>query len=222
MAGVDQFVRTRRDIRENAQPTERIDPFECPDGIGRNTGARHAAKAIAACDEIGCERLCHAILDEGTLGFTPAKSCNVTASALNTVDNPDASPRIHQIARDLGLAIDGDMFAGEGLQIDADAPVRVADGEPLVREPLRRQTISDPGQAEQVHGSLLEHARPDPGQDMRAGSMFENDVIDARASEQCTEHQPDGPEPMMATCVRMNDLPWALVRTQPASRAPTA
>jgi hypothetical protein len=56
VVGVDQFVVARRHVGQDAQPAERIDPFEFARGAGRDRLARRAVEAVAAGDEARVER----------------------------------------------------------------------------------------------------------------------------------------------------------------------
>src|SRR5262249_24527574 len=52
MAHIDQLLRHRRRVGEEAEPAERIDPLELADRLRRHALARDAVEAIAAGDEV--------------------------------------------------------------------------------------------------------------------------------------------------------------------------
>src|SRR6185437_12349724 len=55
MIGVDQLMRDRRRVREDAEPPERIDPLESLDCIRLHGDAADAMKAVAAGDEVALD-----------------------------------------------------------------------------------------------------------------------------------------------------------------------
>ena len=65
MVGVDQFMRDRRRLRQDAEPAERIDPLEGLDRRRLDAGAADAVKAVAAGDEVAGDLVADAVLDIG-------------------------------------------------------------------------------------------------------------------------------------------------------------
>src|SRR6476661_9199448 len=119
MVGIDQLVADRRRLGQNTEPAERIDPLELLDRRSRNAGAADSVKAVAAGDEVAIERVGDAVLDPGYARVTAVEI--VRLHILGLVDGSKAGgfPRIHQVERDLGLAIDHDRLTGRGLHVDA-------------------------------------------------------------------------------------------------------
>src|SRR6266702_7165774 len=119
VVGVDEFVADRRRIGQNAEPAERIDPLELLDRRRRDAGAADAVKAVATGDEVAIDLVGDAVLDPGYARVTTVEIMRLYV--LGLIDRGEAGglARIHQVERDLGLAVDHDRLAGRGLHVDA-------------------------------------------------------------------------------------------------------
>ena len=88
----------------------------------------------------------------------------VHAHVLGVVDRGGAARRArrHQVARDLGLAVDDHVLAaGEAVQVDALAAAGPADLDAGVDETLGMEARADAGFVEHRDGALFEHAGAD-------------------------------------------------------------
>ena len=72
--------------------------------------------------------------------------------------SPVCLAALDQVARHFGLAVDGDVLAGQPGEIDAVQPVVEGEREAVMRQPLGMQPRADAGLVEQVDRALLEHA----------------------------------------------------------------
>ncbi len=103
---------------------------------------------------------------------------------------PAAVACVHQVARDLRLAIDQHaLAAGQRREIDAVAFAADEDLEAVVHEAFAVHAVADAGLVEQVDGDLLEHARTDAAEHVVAGLPLEHDRVDARPVQQLAEQQ---------------------------------
>src|SRR5204862_7074711 len=66
-------------------------------------------------------------------------------------------PAIHEVAGDLGLAIDRDALAGQRLKIDAVPGAGKAELRPVMDEALVVPARAEPELIDEVHRALLEH-----------------------------------------------------------------
>ena len=106
-------------------------------------------------------------------------------------NSTEALPRVHQVVRDLRLAVDRDLLAaGQAMQVDAMARALEEQLDALVRQPLGLGAGIDAGTRQQVHRDLLQHAGADTAKNVGAGLAFDDDVVDAGLEEQLAEQQP--------------------------------
>src|SRR6202012_6154511 len=63
VVGIDQLMRDRRRLGEDAEPAEWIDPFIGLNRVGTNAGAADAGKAVAAGDEVAIDLMRDACRD---------------------------------------------------------------------------------------------------------------------------------------------------------------
>jgi hypothetical protein len=69
MVVVGQFVRDRRRLRQDAEPAERIDPFEGLDRRRLDAGAADAVEPVAAGNEVAGDLVAGAVLVKGNAGM---------------------------------------------------------------------------------------------------------------------------------------------------------
>ena len=97
----------------------------------------------------------------------------VQADAFGLVDGGQALRRaqLHQVARDLGLAVDHHLLAaGQAGEVDAVARAAEAELDAVVRQALGMHARAGAGGVEQVDRHLLEHAGADPAEHVVAAS----------------------------------------------------
>ena len=106
---------------------------------------------------------------------------------------PAAGAGLHQVAGDLGLAVDGDGLAARVvLEIEAVQRAVEGDVDTFVDKPLGVNAGPCPGLIEQIDGALLEHASADAAQHVFGRTALDDDVVDASAAEELTQEQPRG------------------------------
>ena len=95
-----------------------------------------------------------------------------------------------EILHDLVLAVHGDgTAAGELAQGDAVTHAVELEVESLVDEPFAIHPVADAERAEQVDGSLLQHARANPPDDVVTAALFQDDGVDACQMEQVAKQK---------------------------------
>ena len=62
--------------------------------------------------------------------------------------------------------------------------------------------LAGAGLVEKVAQPLFEYARANPPEHIILAGPLENDVLDAGIGQQLPSSRPDGPDPMITTCVR--------------------
>ena len=96
---------------------------------------------------------------------------------------------LHQIAGDLGLAINRDRFAGQRLEVDAVAHAFYTDLRAVMHEPFALHASAHPDFVEQVDGALFDDSRANPLQHVSGRLAFKNDVVDPMPLEQLAEQE---------------------------------
>ena len=99
---------------------------------------------------------------------------------------------VHQVARDLGLAVDHHPLAGQRVQVDAVAAAVEAQVEAVVRQAFGVQPRADAGFVQQVHRHLLQHAGADAAEHVVGAALLDDDVVDAGLVQQRAEQQARG------------------------------
>jgi hypothetical protein len=147
-------------------------------------------EAIAARDEIALQFMDLAVLLIAYEGAVAIEAHGLHVRGL--VDRGQALGRthLHQVARDLGLAIDHDaLAAGQAVQVDAVALPAEQQLDAVVRQPFGAHAGIGAGLLQQVHRDLFEHAGPDAAQHVVGTALLDDDVVHARAVQQLAEKQ---------------------------------
>src|SRR5260221_8983054 len=105
MVRVDQFGADRRRVRQDPEPAERIDPFERLDRRRLYAGAANAVKTVAAGDEIAIDLVRDAVLDVSDARMIGVKIVRLDVGGFINRGQSGGFPRIHQIERHFGLAV---------------------------------------------------------------------------------------------------------------------
>lgn len=179
MPDVDQLVGDRRHIRQQAQPSERVDLFVQLDAVGGHAGPAHTVVAVTAGNEVAADLAALACVRVGD-----AWPCAVPAlqgHLLGVIDSAQARllPRLHQIASEVGLAVHHHPSASQCMQVDPMPPAIKAQVEPFVRQAVTVHAVRHAGLAHQVDRGLLEHAGPDTPQHVLRCMPFEQHGVDA-------------------------------------------
>jgi Holliday junction DNA helicase RuvA len=202
---VDQLVVHRRHVGQQPQPAEGVDLLVLV--IARcGTLARHTPwKPSQPAMKSQSRRCSTPSLTEGDPGLLAVEAVHRTSSASYTVGRPTAARCVHQVARDLGLAVDHHALAGQAEQVDAVALAAEAQLEAVVRQAFGvHARAPTPASSQQVDRHLLQHAGADAAEHVVGAALLDDDVVDAGLVQQGAEQQARaGPAPMMATWVRM-------------------
>src|SRR5689334_19784042 len=107
------------------------------------------------------------------------------------VDRGRAASRacLHEISRDLSLAVDGDALARQRLQRDAVALAAEADFHASMRETLGVQARSDAGALEYLDTTLFKDASADTPEHVLGAAVLHDDRLDALAMKQLAQQQ---------------------------------
>ena len=87
--------------------------------------------------------------------------------------------RFDQILGHLRLPVDGDLPAGQALQVNAQTALRKRHGKTIVDDALLENAVANLCLEKQFHRPLLEHTGANPPFKMLAALPLENDIIDA-------------------------------------------
>ncbi len=185
--GIDQLFRHRRPVDHHPQPAERIDPLIGAQYLGWNGLAAGSVEAVAAGDEVALQLVAFAVLYPGQAwaGTGDVQRRHL----LGLVDGlePRGRAGLHQVAGDLGLAIDGDRLAGQGGEIDAVARAAEAEFDALMDQAFRMQALGDARLFQQSYRAVFDQSGADAAQHMVAAAPLENDIVDARGMQQLAQ-----------------------------------
>ena len=92
--------------------------------------------------------------------------------------------------RDLGLAVDGDVLAGQRLEVDAVQLAVECELDAVVRQSLAVQALGDAGLLEQLDRRLLEHAGADAAHHIGGAALLDDHRVDAGLVQQRAQQQP--------------------------------
>ena len=98
--------------------------------------------------------------------------------------------RVHQVARHLGLAVDGDDASRERLKIDAVTRALESDADALVHEAFAMAAPADAGRVQKVDRAALEHSGADAAEHIFGAAALQHDVVDAGPMQEPGEEQP--------------------------------
>ncbi|MOA03457.1 hypothetical protein D3C78_1229660 [compost metagenome] len=189
MLGVDQLRGDRRGIGQQAQPAERVDALEVLQDLGRDRLPRHAVEAVATGDVVAVDAHLFAILVEGQPRLLALEFVQLHVGGL--VDGRGAAglARRHEVAGDLGLAIDHHgLSAGQLLQVDALAAAVEDHLEAFVDQTLGVHARGDASLAQQIDHALLEHPGTNAAEDVVGSLAFDDQGLDAGVMQQLAEH----------------------------------
>ena len=197
VAGVDELLGRRRDLRQDAEPGERIrrarTPSARPRGIdGRQTPWKPSQPAITS-QRSSCASPPWV---KRIAGRSLSRSSTRTSSASNSGSAPAASRAREQVLDDLLLAVHRDAAAAGQLgEVDPVPAPGEAQLDAVVHEPLALHPVAEPALDQQVDRALLEHAGADALLQVRAAAHLEHHRLDALLVEQVREQQPGRPGP---------------------------
>ena len=163
----------------------------------RDRGRRHggpadAVEAVAAGDEVRLQFVAHAVFQVGEAGRGGVDAMHRHFVGLVHRGQVGGAAGGHQVAGDLGLAIDHHPLAGEPEQVDAVALASETQLHAIVRQAFGVQALGDAGGLQQVDGGLLQHAGADAAEHVARAALLDHDVGDARLRQQLAEQQARG------------------------------
>src|SRR4029079_18245717 len=187
---VDQPVRHRRCVRQQAQPAKRVHLLVLSDRAARHAGTADAVEAVAAGNEVAHDLLAHAVLLVGDARPRIVEFVQRDVRGLVHGRQVGGAARVHQIARQLCLAVDGHALApGEALHVDAATVTAPEHLEPAMHQPLAVHARPDAGLVQQIDANLLEDPGADPAEYVLAGLALQDHGVDAGLSQQLPEQQ---------------------------------
>ena len=190
MMGIDQFMRYRRLIDQNAKPAKGIDPLEGGQRLLWHALARDAVIAIAARDHGAIEPLGNAILAIGHMRRGAVKVMQLHVVSVIDGGGAGCRPGFHQVARHFGLSIDHDLPPDQRREVDAVTVAIKAELNPFMQQTLLMHAAADSGAVHQRHAALLEHAGANARQHIVGAPALDDDSLDSRQFQQAAEHQP--------------------------------
>ena len=149
--------------------------------------------AVAAGDKVAVETDRTAIRDEGEEGVLAIEAARLDRLGFIVGRAALGLAPLDEVAGQLGLPVDGDMLAGQRLEIDAMAVAGEGEREAVVAKRLGRQALSRAGLGQHVDRSLLQHAGAHARQDVGAARPVDDDGVDARSAQQLAQQQAGGP-----------------------------
>jgi hypothetical protein len=105
------------------------------------------------------------------------------------VDNVQSAFRcsVHKVARDFGLAIDGDMLASQPKRVNADQPFAVGKRKAFLEHPFYIQAGIKAKPVQQIGGGALEHTSTNASKDIIGRSALDDEAVDPLRTQQMTE-----------------------------------
>ena len=212
VVGVNQFVMARRNIGQNPEPTERVNPLELRCRARWNAFARWSVIAVATCDEsrvnpvLGSvfgvsdkRRIAFDVMQRDIRGlvyhFKPARRC-----------------RIHQVAGHLGLPVHRHMLARQRVSINPDKALTIGQRETFLQHTLGIQPRVNAKPVEQVGRGPLQHTCANAAQNIIGRCSFDDDAVDAFGPQQMAEQQPRWPRTNDGDLVSVQDLaPFSII-----------
>jgi hypothetical protein len=184
--GVDQFVRGRRDLGQDAEPAERVLARAVrEDAVGDGVAA-DAVEAVAAGDRPAAELVVAAVV-----AVADGRGPGIGGDVLDLEQQRLAgrAPRRDQVLHDLLLAVDHDRAADQLLEVDPVPLAVVAQLDPLVDRALAVHPLADARLAQGVHRALLEHAGAHALDHVLLVAVLEHDRLDPVQVQEMREQQ---------------------------------
>ncbi len=111
------------------------------------------------------------------------------------IDDVQASfvTAVHQVARQLGLAIDDDMAAGQRGDVDADETLAIGQIEAVMHQPFGLEARIEPQAGHHVHGPCFQHAGADAAEHIVARHALQHDAFDSLRPQPMAQQKPGRP-----------------------------
>src|SRR5690606_40291495 len=115
---VYQLMADRRHFSDDSEPSKRINPLISLEPLAFHCLSRRPMIAIAACDEVAVEAVGNAILLVGDIWLVAVDIVRLDVGRLVDGHGTGGFAAIHQVTRELGLAVDDDALARELVEVD--------------------------------------------------------------------------------------------------------
>jgi hypothetical protein len=192
MVRINQLVRRRRYVGEDAEPSERVDPFECLHGRRRHAAPAYAVITVATDDVVADEFVGAAPTSVADRGMIAVKTRDADVARLEDGGAPGRRARVHEVLGHFGLSVNRHPIARKTLEVDAKRAAGESQREPVVHQSLALQTLVDLGRGKQINGALLEDSGADPPLDVAARLAFEHHAVDAVKMQELGKQKPGG------------------------------
>src|SRR5215469_2337027 len=180
MGAINQLVRRRRRLRQNAKPPERILSLKNCQRARRQARPANSVEAIASRDEITAYLVPSAVFLIRNPGRVPVEIMHADIIHLKQHLPSTRQSRVGQVLHHLVLGIDRDSLpARQVREIDPMSSPVEAQLDPLMNEPLALQAFPNTRFDQQINRALLQYTRPYPFFDVLPAAVLDDDVIDS-------------------------------------------
>ena len=194
VADVDELLGNGLRVRKHAEPAKRVDALESLQRRRGHALAADAVEAVAAGKKIAFDLVRRAVL--AVAHARPRAGVEIVhADVLGFVDclRSRRLARIHEVARDFGLAVDHDVAAGQALEVDAQPPGAEPQLDAIVYQAFGMQAFAYAKAVEHFDRALLEHAGADALEHIILAALLDDQRVDAGLVQQLAEQQPRRP-----------------------------
>ena len=147
---------------------------------------------VAAGDHVAGELLRRAVVAEGDARAVGGKVVHRDVGGLEQDRLAGGEAGGDQVLHHLVLAVDGDVPAGEGGEVDPVVAAGEAQVHAVVRQALAPQAVADAGGDQQVLDAVFQHAGADAVFHVLARAGFQHHRLDAAQVQQVGEQQAGG------------------------------
>src|ERR1700722_1006100 len=193
VVAINQFIRSRRYLRQNSEPAKRIFTLVNFQRRSRQRRPADSMKAVATRNEIALERLRHtaALKLNLRLRDCAARVTIVNADRLGLENNLPAgrNPRRDEILDHLVLRVNRDRLPGQLREINPMPRYSESQLNAIVNKSFALQPRTDSGLHHQLDRAVLQHASANPALAICARLAFEHDRLDALQMQQVRQHQ---------------------------------
>ena len=188
MMHIDQLVRHRRRLREDADPGERVFAVVERQRALRNRRPAHPMKAVASGDEIAGKLRLFAVLAKAD-ARARLQIGKAHRFGLEQDLSPGVEVRVDEVLHHFVLAVDRHHLAGQVGQGDAMALAGKAQRQPVVDQPLAVQAVGEAELGHEIDRALFEQAGADALDHVLPAAIFQDDGVDAVTPQQMGEQQ---------------------------------
>ncbi len=189
MVGVDELVRSRWSLGQNAEPCERIDPLVQIERARGNAVAAHPVKSVAARNEVALQKVLGSpgpIPDRRLVRIVVVNGHRVDLEQQRLTRRQSCR---HQVSDELLLTVDHHRAAGEVRKVDTVTVPREVKENSVVEQTLAPHALAHARLIEHVDRLMLEDPGPDAALDVLAASGLQHDGFDASQMQEVGEQQ---------------------------------